>query len=99
MFNQLELKHPKIAKYFATGEGIKLQYIDSQIVEKVMMRLARDNIVALPVHDSFIVRMSHINDLKEEMDKAHPRNKKGGILHRFPPFETRSKPQPHIEKM
>ena len=71
LFNQLELKHPKIAKYFATGKGIELQYQDSQIAEKVMIRLARDNIVALPVHDSFIVRASHLIDLKEEMNKAY----------------------------
>ncbi len=71
IFNQLELKHPKISKYFATGIGIELQYLDSQIAEKVILRLARDNIVALPVHDSFIVRMSHINDLKDEMNKAY----------------------------
>jgi len=71
LFTQLTLKHPKIAKYFATGEGVKLQYIDSQIAEKVMLRLAKDNIVALPVHDSFIVRMSHINDLQKEMNKAY----------------------------
>ena len=71
LFNQLELKHPKIAKYFATGIGIELQYKDSIIAEKVILRLARDNIVALPVHDSFIVIMSHINDLKEEMNKAY----------------------------
>jgi len=80
LFNQLEIKHPKIAKYFATGEGIKLQYIDSQIVEKVMMRLTRDNIVALPVHDSFIVRMSHINDLKKEMNKAYKEVVKTGTI-------------------
>ena len=36
-----------------------------------MLRLARENIVALPVHDSFIVKMIHINDLKEEMNKAY----------------------------
>ena len=71
LFNQLELKHPKIAKYFATGIGIQLQYKDSKIAEKVILRLARDNIVALPVHDSFIVKMIHINDLKEEMNKAY----------------------------
>jgi hypothetical protein len=80
LFNQLELKHPKIAKYFATGKGIELQYIDSQIAEKVMLRLARDNIVALPVHDSFIVRMSHINDLKEEMYKAYKEVVKTGTI-------------------
>ena len=71
LFKQLKRRHPKIAKYFATGEGIKLQYIDSQIAEKVMLRLAKDNIVALPMHDSFIVRMSHIKRLKQEMIKAY----------------------------
>ena len=71
LFNQLKLKHPSIAKYFATGIGIQLQYKDSKIAEKVILRLARDNIVALPVHDSFIVKMIHINDLKEEMNKAY----------------------------
>ena len=35
-----------------------------------MLNLARDNIVALPVHDSFIVRMSHQIDLHEEMDRV-----------------------------
>jgi hypothetical protein len=80
LFNKLKRKHPKIAKYFATGKGIELQYLDSQIAEKVMLRLARDNIVALPVHDSFIVRMSHINDLKEEMNKAYKEVVKTGTI-------------------
>ena len=71
LFNKLKRKHPKIAKYFATGIGIELQYRDSQIAEKVMIRLARDNIVALPIHDSFIVRVSHLKDLKEEMIRAY----------------------------
>ena len=71
LFNKLKLKHPKIAKYFATGIGIELQYLDSQIAEKVMIRLSRDNIVALPIHDSFIVRVSHLNDLKQEMIRAY----------------------------
>jgi hypothetical protein len=46
----------------------------------VLLRLARDNIVALPVHDSFIVRMSHINDLKEEMYKAYKEVVKTGTI-------------------
>jgi hypothetical protein len=80
LFNKLKLKHPKIAKYFATGIGIELQYRDSQIAEKVMIRLARDNIVALPIHDSFIVRMSHINDLIKEMNKAYKEVVKTGTI-------------------
>ena len=70
IYRKLEEEHPKIKQYFGSGRGIKLQYKDSQIAEQVMLNLARDNIVCLPVHDSFIVRLSHQIDLLEEMDKA-----------------------------
>ena len=70
IYKKLEEEHPKINQYFGSGRGIKLQYKDSQIAEQVMLNLARDNIVCLPVHDSFIVRLSHQIDLHEEMDKA-----------------------------
>ena len=70
IYKKLEDRHPDIKKYFGSGRGIKLQYTDSQIAEQVMLNLARDNIVCLPVHDSFVVRMSHQIDLHEEMDKA-----------------------------
>ena len=70
IYKKLEEEHPKIKQYFGSGRGVKLQYKDSQIAEQVMLNLARDNIVCLPVHDSFIVRLSHQIDLHEEMDKA-----------------------------
>ena len=70
IYQQLEVQHPLIKKYFGSGEGVRLQYIDSQIAERVMVNLARDNIVALPVHDSFIVRKSHRLDLQIEMNNV-----------------------------
>lgn len=70
IYKRLEEEHPKIKQYFGSGRGVKLQYTDSKIAEQVMLNLARDNIVCLPVHDSFIVRLSHQIDLNEEMDKA-----------------------------
>ena len=70
IYKKLEEEHPKIKQYFGSGRGVKLQYKDSQIAEQVMLNLASSNIVCLPVHDSFIVRMSHQIDLHEEMDKA-----------------------------
>ncbi|MDB4140443.1 hypothetical protein N9746_08060 [Candidatus Thioglobus sp.] len=70
IYKKLEDRHSNIKQYFGSGRGIKLQYKDSQIAEQVMLNLARDNIVCLPVHDSFIVRLSHQIDLHEEMDKA-----------------------------
>jgi hypothetical protein len=49
-------KHKEIDKYFYKGFGVRLQYIDSRIAERVMVKLAELGIMALPVHDSFIVR-------------------------------------------
>lgn len=57
-------RHEPIAQYFQTGEGLKLQFEDSQIAEKVMLKVIESkklnpwelrNIVVLPVHDSFII--------------------------------------------
>ena len=70
IYKALEDKHPNIKKYFGSGRGIKLQFKDSQIAEQVMLNLARSNIVCLPVHDSFIVRMSNQIELNEAMDKV-----------------------------
>ena len=70
IYKALEDKHPNIKKYFGSGRGIKLQFKDSQIAEQVMLNLARSNIVCLPVHDSFIVRMSNQIELHEAMDKV-----------------------------
>ena len=70
LYKQLEQMHPKIRHYFGTGEGIKLQYLDSKIAEIVMLELLEQGIVALPVHDSFIVRRSHMIDLNPIMREA-----------------------------
>jgi len=70
LYKQLEQRHPKIRQYFGTGEGIKLQCIDSQVAEIVMLELLEQGIVALPVHDSFIVRRSHMIHLNPIMRRA-----------------------------
>ncbi len=48
-------KHPSIKKYFCTGYGLRLQYIDSMIAEKIMLTLGEQSIGCLCIHDSFIV--------------------------------------------
>jgi hypothetical protein len=73
VYKQLEQMHPKIKHYFGTGEGIKLQHLDSRIAESVMLELAEQGIAALPVHDSFIVRRSHMIDLNVIMKEAFKR--------------------------
>ncbi|QBQ55530.1 hypothetical protein [Nitrosococcus wardiae] len=50
-------KHEAIKRYFHTGIGIKLQYWDSVIAEKVMLYMyGHYDSPTLPVHDSFIVK-------------------------------------------
>ena len=48
--------HKPVEKHLNSGIGVELQYMDSQIAEKVMLRLLRLNEACLPIHDSFIVR-------------------------------------------
>ena len=49
--------HKPLERYLYSGIGVKLQYLDSQIAERVILRLLRINEVCLPIHDSFIVRV------------------------------------------
>jgi len=63
--------HAPIAKHFRTGIGIELQRIDSDIAEMVMMRLMSNGLLALPVHDSFIVWDGKQNELVSTMRGAY----------------------------
>lgn len=56
LHNAIKETHAPISEYFNSNIGIELQRIDSNIAERVMLRLnGLRPIVALPVHDSFIV--------------------------------------------
>lgn len=56
LHDAIKKTHAPIAEYFNSGIGVELQRIDSDIAERVMMRLnGLRPTVALPVHDSFIV--------------------------------------------
>lgn len=64
-------KHNKsIASYFSSNEGIRLQYEDSMIAERVMMTLSKQGILSLPVHDSFVVQKRHGTALQQAMKDA-----------------------------
>jgi len=63
-------RHKAIEHLFSSGEGLNAQFIDSQIAEHVMMALLHEEVVVLPIHDSFIVRVGFRQWLDEEMNKA-----------------------------
>ena len=62
--------HEPIDTLFCTGEGLHAQFLDSRIAEYVMLKLLRQGVAALPVHDSFIVVESQVETLREAMSEA-----------------------------
>ena len=66
----MKRRHKPIARYFHSGVGLELQAVDAGMAETVMRELRRDNIVALPIHDSFIVQERHRGHLEEAMADA-----------------------------
>lgn len=63
-------KHQPIASHFRSGSGLKLQRIDSDIAEKVMLRMMADDLLVLPVHDSFITYHGYGERVVDEMKRA-----------------------------
>jgi hypothetical protein len=66
----LRQKHQPIAKHLATGKGIELQYIDSQMTEYILTDFMRENIPILSVHDSYITLEKYNADLRDVMNEA-----------------------------
>lgn len=63
--------NPEIREHMNSGEGIKLQALDSKIAEKVMMSFAQDRIACLCIHDSFIVEAKYQDRLKDIMIRSY----------------------------
>lgn len=61
----------KIAHYFFSDAGIKLQNIDSKIAGLVIEEFLVDGEVLLPYHDSFIVKSSLCDKLEKAMLNAY----------------------------
>ena len=62
--------HKPIQHLFFIGKGNQLQLKDSCVAENVMLQFAEKNQVALPIHDSFIMREGFSGDLEEAMRRA-----------------------------
>ena len=63
----IKQRFPELAPYLHTGEGLRLMRLESEVAESVLLRLARRGVVALPVHDSFIVQAKNAPVLEEVM--------------------------------
>ena len=63
-------RHKAIAHYFYTGFGKKLQRIDSDMAEEVMLFFANEGVPVLPSHDSFTMHQGYQEDLQKVMAKV-----------------------------
>ena len=72
LLKTLEAQHPQIEKYFYSGIGLSLQNTDSKIMHKVIMKLLIEHdVVALPIHDSVIVKGKYKDLLKGVMEEVY----------------------------
>jgi hypothetical protein len=69
LLKQIELTHEPIFDSLRSGAGLHAQFIESIIAEKVMLDLLEQDVVVLPIHDSFIIRLGFANDLRESMQR------------------------------
>ncbi|MDA9795844.1 hypothetical protein N9C22_06300, partial [Paracoccaceae bacterium] len=62
--------HEPIAHHFYTAVGLKLQRLDSNIAEKVLLYFASQGIAILPLHDSFLMHDGRKDSLESVMRDA-----------------------------
>ena len=63
----LKEKHSPIAEYIASGKGLKLQYYDSCIIEKLIEYAVRTNKPVLTIHDSVICEEKNADLIRDKM--------------------------------
>lgn len=67
----VQLHNKPVAHKFFTDQGVRLQYLDSEIMASVINRLICEDEPLLPEHDSVIVRQSIKESVKEYMEEAY----------------------------
>lgn len=71
LLHRIEEEHGLIADFFYNPPfGLMLMNIDSWICEKVLKKLMKQDILALPIHDSFIVKKSYEEELRRAMSDS-----------------------------
>lgn len=64
-------KHKAIKKAFGSGAGIRLQRQDSDLALRIIANLKEHGILALPVHDSFLVAQRYELELIKQMESCY----------------------------
>lgn len=84
IIDTFEHKHEQIKTWFFSGKGTTLQFWDSQIAVEILLMLAKKNIPALPLHDSFMVEEPYRQKLERIMSEAYYK-----VTGRYPNVEAK----------
>ena len=68
--NAISTFHEPIAHHFYTGVGLKLQRLDSDIAERILVHFAKQGVAILPLHDSFLMHEGYETWLEPIMKSA-----------------------------
>lgn len=74
-------KHQPIADRFFTGQGLRLQMLDSTVAANLMENFAKQmgTVALLPVHDSFICHHGYAEQLEAAMKAEFRKVVKSGV--------------------
>jgi hypothetical protein len=71
LVDAFEKYHSLIKQFLLSGKGLELQYLDSKIMANILDRMMKQNIPALPVHDSVICPARYENFLRQIMTEEY----------------------------
>jgi hypothetical protein len=63
--------HSTISDTLNSNASIRLQYMDSKIIQEVLLRLKREDILGIPLHDSIITQKKNGKKVKEIMEQIY----------------------------
>ena len=66
----IENEHSGMAHLFYTGIGHYLQFLESQILVEVLLKLIESGITALPIHDAVLVSEIHVYKSTQVMEQV-----------------------------
>lgn len=63
--------NPDLRQFYLQGVGSALQYQDSQIMDRILTSLIKQDIPAIPIHDSIVVPVKNVRAARETMEEAY----------------------------
>jgi len=69
MIHKFRDKHDPILNLI--GKGLKMQFLDSKIAERIIINMMKENIPVLAIHDSFVVQKEYESTLSDEMINSY----------------------------